>query len=194
MKTEVRLLFPLLISLMASSCSTSATITMAEGARYSGKIVDSDRDFVYIEANRNNREFSVPKVGLTQLKKVDIVSIDHPGNVHFLIGGILTGVGAFYGGIGLVVLSESDGNSYNNLFAYQLLLASAVYLGVGLPMGVWGWSTWDESKSLAEREGDSEQTQTRPRMLFLPMTRDQQVSSNEGLDSMKWGFSLQASF
>ena len=182
-----------LLLVLASACSTSATIKMAEGVVYSGKIVNSDSDYVYIEAIRNNREFSVPKQGLTELNKVDIVSIDHPGNVHFLIGGILTGVGTLYGGLGFVVLSESD-DPFNQFFGLQMLIASAIYLGTGLPMGLWGWATWDESKSAAEREGSSEGASPRPRMLFLPMTRDQQVSASEGLDSMKWGFSLQASF
>ncbi len=165
-------------------CSQSATILMADGTTYEAAIVNSDSEFLYARSHLDEREFAPPQNELIKLKKHDVVEIDHPGNVHLLVGSLLTGVGFINGAAAWVLFSDTRGDASNEFFAFQILANAVVYLGVGVPMGLWGWTTWDDSKTLA-KSSQPFTPETQPRLLLVPT-----VDTKQG----KLGLSLHLNF
>lgn len=151
-----------LILLFSLGCSDLAAVKMADGKIYEGKIHHMDNNALYLGSTR---EFSDGE--LTSLVRNDIVKIDHPGNVMLLIGGIISGIGSIYAGLGLLVRTSPD--QYNQeVFGTILLFEGAMLLAVGLPMAIWGWITWDESTSKVTESAFIEG----PRILISPTLLD----------------------
>src|SRR5262245_19034272 len=63
-----------------AGCCTSATIRYRVGSE-DGKIVRASRDDIYLWSDELSEPRAIPRAG--------IVDIDHPGNVHQLVGGLL---------------------------------------------------------------------------------------------------------
>lgn len=174
----------LVLFLMSVGCSNTATVKMADGRIYEATILRSDAENLYVRGDLDHRAFSNSPEKITKLKKADIVVIDHPGNVHLLVGSLLAGFGTLYGVLGVVLFVDSPNDPVNQLIAGQLILNSAVLLGVGVPMGLWGWSTWDDSKTMSQST-DGFLPESQPRILLLPTVDTQEA---------KFGLSLHLSF
>jgi hypothetical protein len=114
---EITALFAL--ALVACSCSTTATITRANGPELEGKILGADREFIYVESYGGTKP--VPKKHVTD--------IDHPGDAAAIVGGALTGYGIVNIGLGIEHCSA-------NQAAYCALVFSPAAVGVG--MLTWG--------------------------------------------------------
>lgn len=112
----IRRLVAVLVILSFGACSSTATIVRTDGPDNETRIESSDAGALYVRA-RNGRIYRIPRESIT--------TIDHPGNVEILVGGILLGVAGLIFGQLLTSTSSNDRDD-----AY---LVSAVY---GLP-AVW---------------------------------------------------------
>lgn len=137
-----RFLFALLPTLFFVSCSTSATISTHDGKSIEAVISHADAETVFVET-----KFSGP---ISRVPKVQILDIDHPGNVHLLVGSILTAFGLFQGAVAIWAYSERVNDPYNEIIAVNFGFQSVVYLAVGIPLGLWGFKTWTGSKARLE--------------------------------------------
>ncbi len=168
--------------LLTIGCSTSSTIRMSDGTFHEGQISGADTENLYLQ---NQWAYGGSTDAIKKLGKKDIVDIDHPGNVHLLVGGILTGFGALYGGMALLfeLSPEQSIDSPAVLFS-----TGAVMAAVGIPLGVWGWLTWDESLTLAyESNGFVPESRQRPGRILL-------VPTISNVKNTKMGLSLHLSF
>src|SRR5262245_12449056 len=77
-----------------TACGTTATITRSDGVNVEGWIEGGSRDEIVLDTRLGQRHF---------IPRKDVAEIDHPGNVHVLIGGIVVA----YGGI-VIATSASD--------------------------------------------------------------------------------------
>lgn len=112
----IRRLVAVLVVLCFGGCSSTATIVRTDGPDSETHIERSDADALYVRA-RNGLIYRIPRESIT--------TIDHPGNVEILIGGILAGVTGLIMGQLITSTSSNDRDA-----AY---LVSAVY---GVP-AIW---------------------------------------------------------
>jgi hypothetical protein len=115
------------------ACSTTATIHRSNGMMMEGTIEGGSPDFIVV-APRHGRRQEVPRN--------EIAEIDHPGNVHALLGGIFLGAGI----LNLAVSYEDCRNTQDEGDCVALFALPAV--GTGLL--VWGLATWMGSTSAAD--------------------------------------------
>jgi hypothetical protein len=120
------------------ACSTTATIYRSNGMMMEGTIEGGSPDAIVF----------TPKLGPRQeVPRNDIVEIDHPGNVHALLGGIFLGYGVTNIAINYdqcrrdEVSGEVSGRDCTAVF---------VPAGVGVGLLVWGLITWMGSTSAAD--------------------------------------------
>ena len=113
----IRRLVAVMVILCFGGCSSTATIVRTDGPDSETTIERSDVDALYVRA-RNGRIYRIPRESVT--------TIDHPGNVEIVVGGILTGLAVvIFGQLRASTSSSSDRDA-----AY---LVAAVY---GVP-GLW---------------------------------------------------------
>ena len=98
-----------------------------------GTIEGGSPDYIVV-APRHGKRQEVPRG--------DIAEIDHPGNVHALLGGIFLGAGI----VNLAVGYEECRNTQDDADCVGLF----VLPGVGTGLLVWGLATWMGSTSSAE--------------------------------------------
>ena len=115
------------------ACSTTATIHRSNGMMMEGTIEGGSPDYIVV-APRYGRRQEVPRN--------EIAEIDHPGNVHALLGGIFLG----YGIVNIAVGYEECQNNGDGAYCTGVFVPAAV--GTGLL--VWGLATWMGSTSSAE--------------------------------------------
>jgi hypothetical protein len=119
----------------ATACSTSATITRTNGTSVEGWVRGGTPESIIVE----------PRVGnIQEIERDDIAEIDHPGNVHLLVGGMVLGYGGILVGAGLddCQQAETVGNC-------ATLFIPAI---VGAGIAAWGLVTWAGSKeAVADR-------------------------------------------
>src|SRR5262245_17058192 len=119
------------VALVALGCSTTATVTRRHGAELEGTIWGGTPYDVVVKTEDGRYE---------EIPRDDISDIDHPGNVHALIGALAVGLG------GIMLLEQSERCEVD----YQSDCWSFVIpLAVGAPLMVWGISTWKSSEILA---------------------------------------------
>ena len=126
-----------LICLALSACSTTSTLTRIDGTSFEGKVTRFDQT-----------TFSVKPVGSGEeivLKDSEIVEIDHPGNVHFLVGSIIAGLGVAVGLATIPLFLDDD--PYSELVGYLNLFSATTLVAVGTPIAIWGGLTWEEAKN-----------------------------------------------
>jgi hypothetical protein len=113
-----------------SACSTSATITRNDGMSVEGWIQGGTPDTIVVE----------PRIGeRREIRRSEIAEIDHPGNVHILVGGITLGYGGLIAAAGAAQCGE-DSVDCGALFIPAL---------VGAGIMAWGLVTWTGSKDAA---------------------------------------------
>jgi hypothetical protein len=120
------------------ACSTTATIYRSNGMMMEGTIEGGSPDTIVL----------TPKLGPRQeVPRNDIVEIDHPGNVHALLGGIFLG----YGVANIAIAAdECRRDEATGEVDGQACTAVFVPAGVGVGLLVWGLVTWIGSTSAAD--------------------------------------------
>src|SRR5688572_24976207 len=114
-----------LLATCSMACSTTATIHRSNGMMMEGSIEGGSPDYIVV----------TPRFGPRQeVPRSDIAEIDHPGNVHALLGGIFLG----YGIVNIAVGMEECQNNGDGAYCTGVFLPAAV--GTGLL--VWGLTTW----------------------------------------------------
>lgn len=115
---------------------------MRSGPPVEGRIVGSDGSRIFVATDADER---------VELDRVDIDSIDHPGNAAMLIGLPGTLVGTLSGVVALFTLPaaieqgwpEGDSDTVGAApVAVYFGVVAAVALGVGLPPFIWGSNQW----------------------------------------------------
>jgi hypothetical protein len=112
-------------AVLLAACSTTATI--AQKTRVDeGRILRGTQSTIIIEGSR----------GAEVIERSDVDDIDHPGNVHALVGGLLFGYGLFNIGSG-----ASKCETRGAAFCVGVFTPAAV--GAGLL--AWGFAVWSAS-------------------------------------------------
>lgn len=127
----------LLSSLLICGCSTTATISRVNGRELEAKIKRSTPGAVVVETNGGSE---------VSISRSDISDIDHPGNAVAVVGGLLSTYGAINIATGVSKCGEGGG-----AFCAGVFLPAAV----GLPMLIWGLTTWIGSTSAASNSSSS---------------------------------------
>jgi hypothetical protein len=117
------------------ACSTTATIYRNSGMMMEGSIIGGSRDAILVEPNHGPRQ---------EVPRDDIAEIDHPGNVHALVGGIVLA----YGIGNIAVGMDECQNRTDQQAAFCVGVFTPAALGAG--MLIWGLATWVGSKGSAD--------------------------------------------
>lgn len=128
----MRRLVPVLLFVVTSSCSTTATVLTRDKKSVEAEIIGGDRDVLLL---RN-------QYGLESIvKRAEVRDIDHPGNVVALLGGLLLGGG----GLDLAVLGgfcARGSMSSSGCTALFVSMGGTAALGAGMLIwGLWAWLT-----------------------------------------------------
>jgi len=128
-----RLGAPWLAGAALSACTTTATISRSDGYQVEGWIRGGSGDAIVVE----------PRVGRRQvIPRNDVTDIDHPGNVHIVVGGVLLGFGA-----SVIASGVDDCVNRNDGGTGCFFMVTPAILGAS--MVVWGLATWLGSKDSA---------------------------------------------
>jgi hypothetical protein len=131
----------LLASILISGCSTTASISRADGRELEAKIRRSTPGTVVVETNGGS-EISIPRS--------DIDDIDHPGNASAVVGLLLGSWGAYN-----IAKAAPGCSEFGGAYCTGVFLPAAI----GVPMLIWGLSTWIGSTNAA---GSSSSSNTVP--------------------------------
>jgi hypothetical protein len=122
-----------LVSCAAFGCSTTATITRISGPPIEASIEGGSPSSIVLE-------------GGAVVSRNDIRDVDHPGNVHAVVGGVILG----YGLLNIAAAASTCGDSgefvskgEQNAFCVGMVTPALV----GLGMTIWGLVVNSESKS-----------------------------------------------
>jgi len=127
----------LLAAILLCGCSTTATISRINGRQVEAKIQRSTPGAVVVQTDAG-KEVSI--------SRSDISDIDHPGNVAAVIGGLVSAYGALNIAVGAPRCGEGGGAYCTGVF-----LPAAI----GVPMLIWGLSTWVGSTSAVSSPASS---------------------------------------
>ena len=121
-----------LVATGSMACSTTATIYRSNGMMMEGSIEGGSPDSITV----------APSYGAPQeVPRSDITEIDHPGNVHALVGGIVLAYGIANIAVGMEECERQGG-------AYCVGVFTPAAIGTG--MLIWGLATWISSNSAAD--------------------------------------------
>jgi len=129
--------------LLATACSTTATIHRNRGPAFEATVTRSEPDALYVRAD-DGREYRVPAG--------EVRDVDHPGNVLALLGGISLGAAA------LVAAAPTGDGVDRDQQQQGKLFAAGVYGVLGLALFVPGLAIWlrshDAASSLRPAAGE----------------------------------------
>ncbi|MFL5348715.1 MAG: hypothetical protein ACJ8AT_28295 [Hyalangium sp.] len=128
---QTKLIVTLLSPILIYGCSTTATISRANGESLDAKILRSAPGAVVVQID-NGSELRIPRS--------EITDIDHPGNGVAVVGGLLSAYGGLNIAAGAPKCSENGGAYCTGVF-----LPAAI----GASMLIWGLSTWISSTDAA---------------------------------------------
>lgn len=118
----------LLLSFVVSGCSTTATIVTRDGID-EASIVDGDRHHLKLES---------PSGAQKVVQRARVKDIDHPGNVHALVGGITAGLMVLELIVFGAVCSSTSGPGQASC---ATMLGAFGALGAG-GLGMFTWGLW----------------------------------------------------
>lgn len=124
-----------LISLLLTSCTTSATFTFRTERPLEATIVGGDNNLLLVRTESGYEQ---------TVERGEVVDIDHPGNVVALVGAILTGSGV----AGMVVTISTCANSFASSSCAVNAVTQGGTLGAGAAMLTWGLWAWLSSRNL----------------------------------------------
>jgi hypothetical protein len=129
----------LVVASLLAGCSTTATISRNSGADIEGSIRGGTPHSVLVDSESSG-QYSIPRS--------DIREIDHPGNVHAVVGGVLLGYGVLNIALGLETCqNEAEFSSQAQQNAFCVGMVTPAVLGAG--MLLWGLIVNGNSKSAA---------------------------------------------
>lgn len=122
----------MLAAVITTGCSTTATISRSATAPLEAKVLRSDQQTLFVETSLG-KEVVLPRA--------EVTDVDHPGNVHAIVGGAFLGIGAVSAAVHAPSVCESqDALSCASYFALPAL---------GTGMVAWGLWAWISSRSAA---------------------------------------------
>jgi hypothetical protein len=121
-------------TLALAACSTSVEVTRRGGISYEGAVGASDCESVTV---RSEDDGSVHRI-----YRRDIIDIDHPGNVHALIGGWLVADSILLAVRGVHTSNQGAGLSDRDVTT-GLSLATGL---VGIPLLIYGAAVYMQSR------------------------------------------------
>ncbi len=128
----MRGLVPVVLFVMASSCSTTATVLTRDKKTVEAEIIGGDRDVLLL---RN--PYGLESV----VRRTEVRDIDHPGNVLALVGGLFAGGSALDLAVlgGVCATTSRSSSSCTTIFA---TMGTATAIGASLLVwGLWQWLT-----------------------------------------------------
>lgn len=129
----------------AIGCTHQADVVMRDHSTISGEIVRADGESVFVR-DAGGEE--------TAVARADIADIDHPGDASAIAGGVLAGLGVVGAVPSVIVLATtSDGGDLSGIgvfFGALGLGGSLALIGAGVPMLVWGIGAHGDSADKAE--------------------------------------------
>jgi hypothetical protein len=125
-----RMIAAVLCASFAAGCGTTATISRKNGQQDEATIIRSTSTSLMVDTGAGERAIS----------KDEIVDIDHPGNVHAIIGGLLLAYGILNISVG-----AGQCDSRGAAFCTGVFTPAAV----GLGMSIWGLTVWSKSTAAA---------------------------------------------
>jgi hypothetical protein len=128
----MRVVAPLIVCLC--SCANTSTIR-TDRLTLEGRIVGGDRDALFV---RNEAGYDAT------VNRAEVQDIDHPGNVHAVVGAIL----AASGGINLGTFAGFCRGFGNGCQPFVITAGGMIAAGAG--MFIWGLWTWLTSKNAVE--------------------------------------------
>lgn len=131
---------------LGAGCATTATISRRNGGRDEAALVGGTSTSIMVDTGAGQRSIS----------REDIVDIDHPGNVHAVVGALLLAYGILNISVGAPQCEARGGAFCAGVFTPA---------AVGLGMGIWGLSVWGKSTSAARK------TTRAPELSLAPMFR-----------------------
>lgn len=121
-----------LVATGSMACSTTATIYRSNGMMMEGSIEGGSPSSITVTPN-----YGAPQ----EVPRSDITEIDHPGNVHALVGGIVLAYGVANIAVGMEECERQGG-------AFCVGVFTPAVIGTG--MLIWGLATWIGSNSAAD--------------------------------------------
>jgi hypothetical protein len=154
----------LLTSSLIYGCSTTATISRTNGTEIEARIEHSTPGAVVVQTEGGS-ELRIPRS--------EITDIDHPGNAAAVVGGLLSAYGALNIASGAPKCGDNGGAYCTGVF-----LPAAI----GVPMLIWGLSTWMGSTnaanpSMASNSNTVPEAPTASAFNFSPGTHGDQTAS-----------------
>jgi hypothetical protein len=145
--------------IMLSGCSTTATISRANGRELEGKIVGSNSSSILVETEGDST---------LRVSRDEITDIDHPGNAAAVVGG-------FLGAYGALNIAVGAGGCDTGGAAY----CTGVFLpaALGASMLIWGLTTWSNSTGAAARPPSSTQVPAPPSASAFDFSRGPDLAS-----------------
>jgi hypothetical protein len=119
--------------ILLCGCSTTATISRANGRELEGKIVGSNSGAIFVETEGDST---------LRVPRSEITDIDHPGNTAAVVGGFL---GAY--GILNIATGASGCSDYGAAYCTGVFLPATL----GASMLLWGLTMWGDSTGAAAR-------------------------------------------
>jgi hypothetical protein len=113
--------------MLLCGCSTTATISRANGRQLEGKIIGSNASAIIVETEGDST-LNIPRS--------EITDIDHPGNASAVVGGFL---GAY--GVLNIATGASGCSEYGAAYCTGVFLPATL----GVSMLIWGLTTWSNS-------------------------------------------------
>ena len=123
------------LALAGAGCSTTATIHRSNGPCLESRIVDGDPGALFVQSEN----------GLVyRVDRRTVGDIDHPGNVHLIVGALSLAASAF-------ALGASFDNDQTDRQGMRAV--AAIYGGIGLPLALWGGYAFMRSRQADEGRG-----------------------------------------
>jgi hypothetical protein len=122
------------IALVFAACSSSVAVARRDGVGYEGTVAASDCESLTVRSDDDGT--------VHRMYRRDIVDIDHPGNVHAVIGGWLVADSIILAVKGVHTSNQGDGLSDRDV-STTLSLVTAV---VGVPLLIYGTAAYLQSR------------------------------------------------
>ena len=137
-----------------AGCSTTATVTRNDGTSIDGWIAGGTQDSVVVDSRTGRR---------SEIPRNQIRDVDHPGNVHAIIGGSVLAYGGF-------VIADSFPDCRASSEPNVECTAAFIPALVGASILAWGLVTWIGSKEAFDDRSLSHLPSEKPRPRWAPPT------------------------
>jgi len=142
---SLKMLICLPLAALAMGCGTSATLSMRAQPPIEGKITSAGETYINVKSEH----------GTVEVPRAEVTDIDHPGNVAGTIGAVISAYGVVNAVVG-APQCERQGAAY--------CIGVFTPAAIGLPLMIWGFTTWSASRAAADPNTRS----SGPQVAILP--------------------------